>query len=563
MKRGFIFSFLFILFLSFVGCGDNVSKQQAAQARQQAAEAQTIAKDAQTQETVTGTETTTTPPAASEPTTAPTTPTTTAKSGFPGWFMGLLVFGIAVCIAFSVWLARRQGQQTEPVVEDEEDKSKSGDELEIPEFLKRARREREKKDLKIKLGPEQPVDKGEEPKSDKPWDLNDELKKAFGDKDKKDPKPEKLEPEILTFVEEESKKLKSEPETEPKDKDEKPKSVKPVVTTLLLLAGAFVFLMSASVPVVAANNTSDTISAILATDASQNTALQANKSAIAALNAKISQHIANPGGSALTQSEVEEWAKEAAREVAGSGISAENVIRLINKRAVTLNSKNGELAKLKNVDKKNAETADRALTEALTGQKVLLKGFGATQAEVSQYLAATDPLVKAAVVKTVLDRFKEGIKPDLSGYVKLTDAEKLATKVALDQEISDRKAGDEAVIAKIPTCEQLTTDLSKFLIKEGYLTKSAGDLAYDPKGSGEEAAEKVRTDLATQIAIKADGDTLDQVAGQVDKTKQAIAVLTVGGHFNGAEKEAARKILGISEEEAKKIAKKAKELGLK
>ena len=561
MKRGFIFSFLFILFLSFVGCGDNVSKQQAAQARQQAAEAQTIAKDAQTQETVTGTETTTTPPAASEPTTAPTTPTTTAKSGFPGWLMGLLVFGIAVCIAFSVWLARRQGQQTEPVVEDEEDKSKSGDELEIPEFLKRARREREKKDLKIKLGPEQPVDKGEEPKSDKPRDLDDELKKAFGDKDKKDPKPEKLEPEILTFVEEESKKLKSEPETEPKDKDEKSKSAGPVATALLLLAGAFILLMF-STPIVFANNTSDTISAILATDASQNTALRANKSAIAALNAKISQHIANPGGSALTQSEVEEWAKEAAREVAGSGISAEDVIRLINKRAVTLNSKNGELAKLKNVDKKNAETADRALTEALTGQKVLLEGFGATQAEVSQYLAATDPLVKAAVVKTVLDRFKEGIKPDLSGYVKLTDAEKLATKVALDQEISDRKAGDEAVIAKIPTCEQLTTDLSKFLIKEGYLTKSAGDLAYDPKGSGEEAAEKVRADLVTQIAIKADGDTLDQLAGQVDKTRDAVAVLAIGGHF-GADKEAARKILGISEEEAKKIAKKAKALGLK
>jgi len=551
MKRGFIFSFLFILFLSFVGCGDNVSKQQAAQARQQAAEAQTIAKDAQTQETVTGTETTTTPPAASEPTTAPTTPTTTAKSGFPGWLMGLLVFGIAVCIAFSVWLARRQGQQTEPVVEDEEDKSKSGDELEIPEFLKRARREREKKDLKIKLGPEQPVDKGEEPKSDKPWDLDDELKKAFGDKDKKDPKPEKLEPEILTFVEEESKKLKSEPETEPKDKDEKPKSVKPVVTTLLLLAGAFVFLMSASVPVVAANNTSDTISAILATDASQNTALQANKSAIAALNAKISQHIANPGGSALTQSEVEEWAKEAAREVAGSGISAEDVIRLINKRAVTLNSKNGELAKLKNVDKKNAETADRALTEALTGQKVLLEGFGATAQEVASCLATTDPTVKAAVVKEVLDRFKSGFATTV--YVgQVAVAKSTEGKTYVDEkvatEVIDRKAGDEAVIAKIPTCEQLSADLGKFLSEKGYLTKSAGDLAYDPKGSGEEAAGKVQADLA--------------LAGQVKQVRDAAAVLSIGGHF-GADKEAARIILGLSEEDAKKIAKKAKELGLK
>ena len=144
-------------------------------------------------------------------------------------------------------------------------------------------------------------------------------------------------------------------------------------------------------------------------------------------------------------------------------------------------------------------------------------------------------------------------KLDLSGY---------ALKAGLDTEIADRKAGDEVLLAKIPTCEQLSKSLAEFLTQKEYLTKAVADQAYDPKGAGEEAAEKVRADLATQIATKADGDTLDQLAGKVDKVRDATAVLAIGGHF-GADKEAARKILGVTEKDAKELAKRSKELGLK
>jgi len=227
------------------------------------------------------------------------------------------------------------------------------------------------------------------------------------------------------------------------------------------------------------------------------------------------------------------------------GITLDDVTSLINQKAVTMNGPT--LRALKKTDTEAQKKADTLTAEV---DRKIAKAKAEGLAEGTKILEA----MKAEFEKQITDAKAAG----LAEGVKALEA----MKADLEAEISDRKAGDEAVIAEIPTCKQLSDDLGKFLSDKGYLTKSDGDAAYDPKGTGQGAAEGVRADLATKIATKADGDTLDQLAGKVDKTRNAVAVLAIGGHF-GADKEAARKILGISEEDAKKIAKKAKELGLK
>jgi len=212
------------------------------------------------------------------------------------------------------------------------------------------------------------------------------------------------------------------------------------------------------------------------------------------------------------------------------GVNEKKVINLINERAVTLNSKDGELSKLRTADAENNKTASDAKKLAensvftqeieLAAEILVAKGLkeptsqdaAAAWSQAKTLLAIVDPLERILAIAKATT-----IAPaDLSGYMETAKADaKFALKTGLDQEVADRKAGDEAVIAKIPTCEQLSTFLANFLTKEGYLTKAVADVTYDAKGSSEEAADKVKADLATQIATKADQKSLAQVQGDM------------------------------------------------